>query len=229
MTAAHSRLSLFAPFSENGDPAECADVANACPPVRSGDSARRGNALFRKTRAFRSMAAGATLVALLSVLTLLVMHGPARAATDGTASASASASASAPSPSPAQLPAMSLEEMDELLRDEGPLVISIMTSWCPPCRQELPRLNGIYKKLADRGLKMVGLSLDYSPKAMAKMVADNDVAFPFYWVGEAAMTKHGIRGIPLIIIVRGGAEVERVEGLHPTAELMQIFETYLED
>lgn len=128
------------------------------------------------------------------------------------------------------LPPISAEELDDLMQSQdGPLVISVMASWCPPCRQELPRLDALYEKLAPQGLKMVGVSLDYSAKAMSGMIADADIAFPFYWAGEEPMTTYSIRGIPLLFIVDDGEVRQRIEGLHPSEELEAVFRSYLEE
>jgi peroxiredoxin len=40
------------------------------------------------------------------------------------------------------------------------LVINYWATWCPPCRKEIPHLKKAYDSLHDKGLEIVGISLD---------------------------------------------------------------------
>lgn len=40
------------------------------------------------------------------------------------------------------------------------LVINFWASWCPPCREEMPVLNELQLKYADKGLQLVGISAE---------------------------------------------------------------------
>lgn len=39
-----------------------------------------------------------------------------------------------------------------------PAIIEFWATWCPPCRQSIPHLNGLYKKYKDKGLEVVGIT-----------------------------------------------------------------------
>ena len=102
----------------------------------------------------------------------------------------------------------------------GPGAIVVMAAWCAPCRKELPALVRLHDKYADQELEMLGMSIDYAgPDVAASMVAEHEVTFPVYWVGEAGMRRFAIKAIPLLMLVRDGRIVERIEGVRKESEL----------
>jgi peroxiredoxin len=41
-----------------------------------------------------------------------------------------------------------------------PVLLNVWATWCHPCRDEIPELQQIYERYRDRGLEMVGVSVD---------------------------------------------------------------------
>jgi thiol-disulfide isomerase/thioredoxin len=103
---------------------------------------------------------------------------------------------------------------DELLKDmDNRLIVSFMAAWCGPCIDELPALNNLYRKYKDRGLKVIGISIDLAGAvAMQPVVNKLKIEFPVYWFGEKAIPKFKITRIPLLLIVKRGEIVERIPG-----------------
>ena len=68
------------------------------------------------------------------------------------------------------------------------VMLDFWATWCPPCRKEMPDFIALQKKYAERGLVIVGLSLDAQGPAVVKAfteslgvnyviaMGDNDVA-----------------------------------------------------
>ena len=55
------------------------------------------------------------------------------------------------------------------------VVLNFWATWCPPCVQEMPSLVQMQKKLADRGIAVMAVSVDADESAYRKFIADHKV------------------------------------------------------
>ena len=55
------------------------------------------------------------------------------------------------------------------------VVLNFWATWCPPCVQEMPSLVQMQKKLADRGITVMAVSVDADESAYRKFIADHKV------------------------------------------------------
>ncbi len=58
-----------------------------------------------------------------------------------------------------------------------PLVLNFWATWCPPCVEELPLLNGFYREQKARGWQVVGLAID-QPTAVRQFLQRLPLDFP---------------------------------------------------
>jgi thiol-disulfide isomerase/thioredoxin len=109
---------------------------------------------------------------------------------------------------------MSLDELKDLIASvDNRSVLVVMAAWCRPCIVELPDLVKLHNKYKDRGLKMIGISIDLEgPTAMQPFLDKYRVNFPVYWVGEKAVSELNIHGIPMIMLVKDGEILEKIVG-----------------
>jgi len=97
--------------------------------------------------------------------------------------------------------------MSDVLKKSKVLVIDFWASWCRPCRAENPYVVEIYKKYHDKGLNIIGVSLD-RPDARdkwLKAIKDDQldwyhVSYLQYWQDPIAR-EYGIRSIPSTLIL----------------------------
>lgn len=112
-------------------------------------------------------------------------------------------------------------DIEKMIRKRDcPLFIVAMAAWCAPCRAELPVLQKLHEKYAEKGLKIIGVSVDIGgPSAIQPLVDQMRVTFPVYWGGEKVVREYKISGIPLLLIAKKGEIVEKILGGRPESVL----------
>jgi peroxiredoxin len=95
------------------------------------------------------------------------------------------------------------------------VLLNLWTTWCPPCREEMPSMEKLYQRLKDRGFVLLAVSQDEAGKAAVEpFVRDLGLTFPVlvdpeHQVGD----RFNVWGYPeSFIIDREGRVVERVIG-----------------
>ena len=82
------------------------------------------------------------------------------------------------------------------------ILLDFWATWCPPCRQEIPGFINLYKKYKDKGVEIIGVSLDKSPDKVKTFVEKGKVNYPIL-MGNKEVTElyGGVRSIPTTIII----------------------------
>jgi len=57
------------------------------------------------------------------------------------------------------------------------VLLNFWATWCPPCRQEIPSMASLNMKYADRGLKVVAVSVDKNSDDLAGFVHEYQLPF----------------------------------------------------
>ena len=123
-------------------------------------------------------------------------------------------------------PAWQLKDLDgntvKLSDFKGKVVIlDFWATWCPPCRKEIPGFIALQKKYADKGVTVVGVSLDEGGAAAVKSFAkQNGMNYPVV-LGDQniAMAYGGIQSIPTTFVIDKDGNVAAVhEGYSEPSE-----------
>ena len=91
-----------------------------------------------------------------------------------------------------------------LAKHRGQVVmINFWATWCGPCRQEMPLLDGIYRKYKPMGFTLVGVNVEPDPKAAEKWLGSNmRVTFPIAYDTDSRVSKlYRVAGMPSTVIV----------------------------
>jgi peroxiredoxin len=85
------------------------------------------------------------------------------------------------------------------------VLIDFWSTTCLPCIQELPGLKKLYGQYKDRGLEIIGISLDSDKAVLEQFIEKEQIPWPQYYdpAGEAnpIARKYGINSIPVVWLV----------------------------
>jgi len=98
------------------------------------------------------------------------------------------------------------------------VILDFWATWCPPCRMEIPHFQELHEEYADKGLVILGVSLDQGGASAVKpFLEDHGVTYPVVMGNrQVANAYGGVRGIPTTFVIdRGGRIVEKFVGYRP--------------
>lgn len=88
----------------------------------------------------------------------------------------------------------------DVLQTKDLVLVDFWAEWCAPCRSLGPKLEEIAKELGSK-VKVVKLNIDENPEAPAK---------------------YGVRGIPTMILFKGGSELDQLVGNLPKEDIVEM-------
>ncbi len=114
-----------------------------------------------------------------------------------------------------ELPTLSGEYV-RLSDHRGKIVfLNIWATWCPPCREEMPSMESLYRRLKGRDFEILAVSIDREGgKAVRPFVSKNGLTFPVLLDPENKISRlYGLTGVPeTFIIDKNGVVIKKVIG-----------------
>lgn len=126
-----------------------------------------------------------------------------------------------------QAPDFSLNDLDgvevRLSNLRGKVVLlEFWATWCPPCRESIPAMNELYKNYNDKGLVLLGISVDKGQNIVEDIrafIREYSIQYPIAIDSKNVNTLYGVYSIPtLILIDREGKIVLKNIGFSPEME-----------
>jgi thioredoxin 2 len=97
------------------------------------------------------------------------------------------------------------ETFDAEIAASVPVLVDFWAPWCGPCRMVSPGVEAQARERAGE-LKVVKLDVDTAPEISAR---------------------YGVQGIPLLVLLRGDEEIDRLVGASPPAQLRAWLDRHL--
>jgi thiol-disulfide isomerase/thioredoxin len=100
-------------------------------------------------------------------------------------------------------------------------VIDLWATWCGPCRETIPELNALYARYRDRGLVVIGISVDEDPAAVLEFQREVPMRYPTGLLNPAIAARVGNpEAIPTTLLIdRRGRLVRTFVGFVDVATL----------
>jgi peroxiredoxin len=105
------------------------------------------------------------------------------------------------------------------------VVLNLWTTWCPPCREEMPSMERLYARLRGKRFELLAVSQDEDGRAVVEpFVRELRLSFPVLVDPERQVgERFGVWGYPeTFVIDRNGYVVERVIGPRDWAAPAQV-------
>jgi thiol-disulfide isomerase/thioredoxin len=110
------------------------------------------------------------------------------------------------------------------------IIVDFWATWCPPCQEMVPVLSKLHKEYSDKGLVILGISLDREGlEVLGPHVHENMVPYKVL-MGDEKVNRAfgGIATIPTLYNVdREGRLVRKLIGSHSYEDLEKAIKRYL--
>jgi peroxiredoxin len=88
------------------------------------------------------------------------------------------------------------------------VLLNFWASWCGPCRQEMPLLEGIYKKYHKLGVTLVGVNVEPDAKAANAALEKTPVSFPILYDPDSKVSQlYNVASMPSTVIIDRSGKV----------------------
>lgn len=107
------------------------------------------------------------------------------------------------------------------------VLLNFWSTWCGPCRKEIPGLVEMRWDYSESDLKILGISLDYNPKTVEVFDKKLGINYPIYIADQDVMEDFEVSAIPKVMVYKQGELVEVHEGYTPNRVLRSLIDDVL--
>jgi len=77
------------------------------------------------------------------------------------------------------------------------VMVNFWATWCPPCLEEMPAMERLYRKHKDAGFTLVAISVDADPKKVKPFVSEHKLTMPIGVDPKMDLANtYGVRALP---------------------------------
>lgn len=106
------------------------------------------------------------------------------------------------------------------------VLVNFFSSWCPPCRMEIPGFERMYTSYRSRGFAVIGVALDDVPPSFIKAMG---MTYPVVEANDNVISDYGnVSSTPISFLVgKDGRIIKKVMGLYSETSLKNDVESAL--
>ena len=83
-----------------------------------------------------------------------------------------------------------------------PVIINFWTTWCPPCREELPSMNRAWHKIKEEGVAMLAINMGEGEDTIFIFSADYPTDFPVLMDRSGEVIEQWpVKGLPTTFVI----------------------------
>ena len=83
------------------------------------------------------------------------------------------------------------------------VILDFWATWCPPCRAEVPHFIALYNEYREKGLEIIGVTLDHNAEEVARSFAEENGINYTVLLGDRQVSDlyGGIMSIPTTFVI----------------------------
>lgn len=82
------------------------------------------------------------------------------------------------------------------------VMINFWATWCGPCRQEMPLLDGLYQRYQRVGFNLLGVNIDDDSRRAMRMIEELGVNFPVLFdAAKKVSEEYDVEAMPMTFLV----------------------------
>lgn len=82
------------------------------------------------------------------------------------------------------------------------VLVNFWATWCPPCVEEIPSLQRLYRRLRARGLEILAVDVGETRAQLAEFLADKPVEFPVLMDSDGeSLRRWGVYAFPTTLVL----------------------------
>lgn len=80
--------------------------------------------------------------------------------------------------------------------------LNFWATWCTPCKKEMPYFNEAFETYKNKGVNIIGISIDRSEKIVKKFLAKKELVYPVAMGSQKFLRDYEIaRVVPVTVII----------------------------
>ncbi len=83
------------------------------------------------------------------------------------------------------------------------VLVNFWATWCPPCRKEIPYLKKLQEEFGEKGLVVLGISIDQGgSRVVKKFIKRSKIDYPVVIADQNVLVQFGgVRGVPTTFLL----------------------------